>query len=50
MIFTYYSRSAFLSNIGGILGLCAGASIVSVIEIVWYVGLSCTKLIAGKVE
>lgn len=50
MIFTYYSRSAFLSNIGGILGLCAGASIVSVIEIVWYVGLACTRLIAGKVE
>ena len=32
---------AFMSDIGGTLGLCLGASVVSLVEIVWYCLLFC---------
>ena len=34
-------RSNFIANMGGILGLCLGASMISIIEVVWYCLLLC---------
>ena len=40
-IFYHLLRSNFIANTGGILGLCLGASMISVMEVVWYCLLLC---------
>jgi hypothetical protein len=35
----------FLSNIGGVLGLCIGISIVSIVEIVWILMRALMKIV-----
>ena len=37
-------RSNFIANMGGILGLCLGASMISIIEVVWYCLLLCYSI------
>ena len=40
---------AFMSDIGGTLGLTLGASVVSLVEVVWYCLLLCYSLINSKI-
>ena len=39
----------FMSDIGGTLGLCLGASVVSLVEVIWYCLLLCYSLLNSTI-
>ena len=34
---SYLNRTSLISSIGGIMGLCVGASMMSIVEIFWFI-------------
>ena len=44
----HITLSTLVANIGGILGLCLGASIITILEIVWYCLKPCTNICKNR--